>query len=147
MLRMLLKPSRTLAIVLCAAHAGAAAVLPAVDLPAEVQALLAFAIGASLAHGVRHHALRLTRSAGVALELRDDGLVAVQARSGGWHEARVLGSTFVSPALVIINLRISGRRTRHHLVLLPDAAEADDLRRLRVLLRWKYRAYSDVPMR
>ncbi len=49
-------------------------------------------------------------------------------------EGRLLGSTYVSPALVVLNFRC-GRWRNRSLVLLPDNLEPDLHRRLRVRLR------------
>jgi len=59
-----------------------------------------------------------------------------------WRDVEVLGDSFVSTGLIVLRYRMAGRvRT---LTLLPDSAEAEDLRRLRVSLRWALRTRSDT---
>jgi toxin CptA len=53
--------------------------------------------------------------------------------SGAKVPALADGNHLVTPWLVILSLKVSGKR--RHLPLFPDACNADDLRRLRVLLR------------
>lgn len=85
-----------------------------------------------------HLAQALHRGAGTerALELAAKGYARWQDGSGQWHEAEILPSTYVSDWLVVVNLGAGGARVRS-LVLLPDCAMAEDLRRLRVWLRWR----------
>ncbi|MHB1083647.1 MAG: protein YgfX [Thiobacillus sp.] len=62
---------------------------------------------------------------------------------GEWHDVEVLGDSLASPGLIVLRYRSPAKRVRT-LVLLPDSAEADDLRRLRVLLRWASHTRSDT---
>jgi hypothetical protein len=38
-----------------------------------------------------------------------------------------------------LNLNANGERLARHVVILPDAINSEDFRKLRVLLRWKYK--------
>lgn len=59
-----------------------------------------------------------------------------------WRDAEILGDSFVSIGLIVLRYRVAGKvRT---LTLLPDSASTDDLRRLRVSLRWTRRTRSDT---
>jgi hypothetical protein len=71
-----------------------------------------------------------------ALDLDAKGAARWRDRSGRWHEAEILPSSYVSGWLVVVNLGQTGRRGRS-LVLLPDSAGTEELRRLRVWLRWR----------
>ena len=139
MLRVTLRPSRSLAAVLAAAHLACAVLLVPLDLPLWVKCALAAAIALSLTSALRRHALRLGRSALVALELRGEDRAAVQTRDGEWRDARVLPTTYVSPVLTIVNLRSAQRLRPYHAVIIPDSVRAEDFRALRVWLRWRYR--------
>ena len=75
-----------------------------------------------------------------------DGRWTLTLGSGREVEGRLLGSTFVSPALVVLNFR-SGRWRTRSLVLLPDNLDPDLLRRLRVRLRLEGRPISARPAR
>ena len=55
------------------------------------------------------------------------------------RQARVLGTSYVSPRLSVINLRLDGRMFARHMLIVSDNADAECFRRLRVLLRWGYR--------
>jgi toxin CptA len=70
------------------------------------------------------------------LELGTEGAARWQDGAGQWHQAEVLPDTFVSQWLIVLNLAEGGRRS-FSLVLLCDSAPADELRQLRVWLRWR----------
>jgi hypothetical protein len=71
-----------------------------------------------------------------ALELGATGSARYQDGSGNWHEADLLPGGYTSRWLIVLNLGGGGRR-RRALALLPDSAADEDLRRLRVWLRWR----------
>jgi toxin CptA len=138
MLRLHLKPSLYLAATLVAAHVGSALVLIPLGMPLWAKLTIAASIGASLAHTLWSRALLKSRASLVAVELRDIDGIAVQSRSGEWHEARLLGTSYVTPLLTVLNLKLEDRLFARHVVIVSDAAAAEDFRRLRVLLRWRY---------
>ena len=129
-----LRPSRVLSLSLTAA-AGAAAGCAWISLP-----LLAFApVAAGIALAWAWHIARiLQRRPGSvhALELAAQGNARWQDGSGQWHEAEILPSSYVSGWLVVMNLSGGGGR-RRSVVLLPDSVVAEEMRRLRVWLRWR----------
>ena len=129
-----LRPSRVLALSLTAV-AGAAAACTWISLPP-----LAFApVAAGIALAWAWHLARvLQRGPGSvrALELAAQGNARWQDGSGQWHEAEILPSSYVSGWLVVVNLSGGGGR-RRSLVLLPDCIVAEEMRRLRVWLRWR----------
>jgi toxin CptA len=136
-LRLRLAPSRRLAWLLGLSHAGAMLLSWVTPLKWWLSLALSLAALGSLRHGLRYHALRSAPGALVGLELRPDGSAAVQDRRGRWREARLLGSSFVSPGLTIINLTVAGARLRRSLVVAPDSLSTNEFRRLRVWLRWR----------
>ncbi len=71
-----------------------------------------------------------------ALELGADGDVRWQDGTDEWHEGKILPSTYVCGWLVVLNLG-AGAHAPRSVVLLPDCAAAEDLRQLRVWLRWR----------
>ena len=81
-------------------------------------------------------ALRRGKRSVCALELAADGSARWQDGSGQWHDAHILPSSYVSGWLVVMNLG-AGSRSVRPLVLLPDCAPAEELRQLRVWLRWR----------
>jgi Membrane-bound toxin component of toxin-antitoxin system len=129
-----LRPSRVLALSLTIT-AGTALTCAWISLP-----LLAFplvAAGIALAWAW-HLAQTLQWGAGTvrALELAAKGDARWQDGSGQWHEVEILPGSYVSDWLVVVNLGAGGARGRS-LVLLPDSAVVEELRRLRVWLRWR----------
>ena len=82
------------------------------------------------------HALQWGRSALRALELNAKGSVRCRDGLGQWREAEILPGSYVASWLIVVNLGMGGQRGRS-LVLLPDAAVAEELRLLRVWLRWR----------
>lgn len=71
-----------------------------------------------------------------------DGRLLCLDQQGEWREAEVIGDSFVSTGLIVLRYRLPGGRVRA-LTLLSDSASADDLRRLRVSLRWASHTRSD----
>ena len=82
-------------------------------------------------------ALLLGPDSALALEVTSDHQFSMQTRAAGWSEFEVLGTTYVTPYLTVLNLRRPGERRTRHVTLLPDSLHADDFRKLRVWLRWK----------
>ena len=125
-----------LAAVLGVAHASALAVTLVVTLPAWAKLVIAMAILASGGISLCRSALQRSRSAIIELEAEEGGRISCRTRDGQWHEAQVLSSSFISPWLTVLNLRVAGAAWVRHLLILPDNVEQDAFRRLRVLLRW-----------
>ncbi|MFP5382044.1 MAG: protein YgfX [Gammaproteobacteria bacterium] len=132
-----LKPSRLLGVLLAGMGALALAVLARVTLPEGLWPVLAGVILLIAGWGAwrSRPRERLRRLA--------DGRLQVSDEAGDWHDVEVLGDSFVSPLLIVLRYRIGGRKARS-LVLLPDSADAEALRRLRVSLRWRPRTRSDT---
>lgn len=130
--------SRFLVWVLVLAHVAGGALLAVTGLPwAWKIAALPLFLG-SLMHSLRRHAWRVSPTAVVGLQLDPEGKALFRHRNGQVLEGCLLGSSFVSPWLTVLNLRPVGGRCSVPLVILPDAAGEEDFRRLRVWLRWKY---------
>ncbi len=134
-----LKPSRRLGLLLLGMAALALAAIGLAALPAWVRLVL----GA----GVIGLATRGWKIAGRRERLRAvaDGRLQCSDGQGGWSDIEVQGDSLVSPALVVLRYRTAADRRVRSLALLPDSAEADDLRRIRVSLRWLRRTRSDIP--
>jgi toxin CptA len=144
-LRITIGPSRILATVLAVAHSAALAVMLIVTLPAWARLLMAAAIIASGAWSILRAALQRSRSAIVELEAGEGGRISCRTRDGRWREGQVLASSFVSPWLTVLNLRVAGAARATHLLILPDNLEKEAFRRLRVLLRWSRPAPDALP--
>lgn len=139
-----LRPSQRLVFVLGAAHAGMLLLLTVLPLAPWLLVAAGAMLLSSAAHAMHHHALRRGSRSVVALDFSDREQLRVRTRDGHWHAGQVLGSSLVSPALVILNIRLESRRLPVHVVIPGDGADAQDLRRLRVWLRWGPRATADA---
>jgi membrane-bound toxin of toxin-antitoxin system len=140
-LRLDLKPSPVLAGALAAIHVLALAAVAAA-LAGWPLLLVCAGIALSLMATVAH-ALQRTGAGARALELRADGRAAWRDRAGRWREATVLAQRFVSPALVILALEDEALG-RQWVVVPPDAADGESLRRLRAWLRWRADASDSI---
>jgi toxin CptA len=137
MLRIRLTPSRLLAAMLILAHTAAIALVLMVELPQWLKVVAMVLLIAQCAVAVRRQAFLTGADAATAIEITSDHRINVETRAAGWCEYEVLGSTYVTPYLTVLNLRQSGTRSARHVLLLPDSLNADDFRKLRVWLRWK----------
>jgi len=132
-----LRPSRRLGWLLGLAHVGAG-LLCWVTPPTWWLSLgLSMAVGVSLLITLRMHALRTAPQAAVALQLQDNGLARVQQRSGHQRELAVDESSFVSPLITILNLRVPGSLWTRSVIVASDTLSPEEFRRLRVWLRWR----------
>jgi toxin CptA len=138
LIRIRLSPSPTLAALLVAMHAAAAACALAY-LPGWWAAALTAALVASLAFHLRRDALLRARDAVVELAVGDAGRCELGTRGGEVLEGRVLGSSVVSPLLIVVNVGLDAGRAHKSVVVMPDSAPAEDLRELRVWLRYRAR--------
>ena len=131
------KPSRLLGLLLLTMTALSLASIYLAGIPAVIQLLMGLAvIGLSIWGGRRARFAE-------ALRMTADGMLLCQDEQGEWREVEVLGDSLVSPALIVLRYRFETQRVRTQ-VLLPDSANAEDLRRLRVLLRWAGHTRSDT---
>ena len=128
-----LKPSRALALALTVT-AGVALACSWFSLPGL--AFLPMAAGIVLAW-IWHLAPALQRGARAVrgLELGAKGEARWQDASGRWNETEIQPGSYVSNWLIVVQLG-AGRQGRM-LALLPDCARAEELRQLRVWLRWR----------
>ena len=88
-------------------------------------------------------ALQRTAQAAMELEMHAGGRAAWRDRLGSWHDCSLGTGHFVSPLLIIVDLQQPNRRHKR-ILLLPDSAPAEDLRRLRVWLRWRNGSGDDA---
>ena len=137
MLTIAVGPSRRLAGMLAGMHVFAAALFWLAPLPHWLAVLLTAVLLGSAWHTLRRHGFRTLLHSLIALRLDADCRCEFQTRAGAWHEAALLGSSFVAPYLTVLNLKPAEGRLMKHLVIFPDAVNAEDFRRLRVWLKWR----------
>jgi toxin CptA len=125
-------------------HVAAGATLVPLDVALGVKLALAVLVAVSLAHALWRHALLRGRRAVTAVEITDNATGAALV-DASWRDVRILGTSYVTPWLTVLNLAQAqaGRRPRHVLIV-ADNADAEEFRKVRVLLRWK-RPAPDVP--
>ena len=104
--------------------------------------ILAAVLALGFLRDLRRTALLRSRDAVIAVELWDENRIAVQTRDGEWRDARLLGTTYTTPRLTVLNLRHDKRLLACHVVIAADSGNAEDLRRLRVRLRCRCRCRS-----
>ncbi len=121
--------------ILAVAISALAAAL-ASDAPALARAGISCALICFAVDGVRRHALR--RGAGVVERLAVDlaGKIEVDGQGRSSSIGRVAAGSFVAPWLIVVHWIPDGARFARTIFLLPDMADPEELRRLRVLLRW-----------
>ena len=131
-----LRASRKLALLLAAAHAAAIVAVIALPAPWWLRlpgVLLLLASGTIM---IRHRALLQHTNSVVRLRLMRDGSCQLETRDQRQISGQLRPGWFVSPPMVVVRIACSGERSPRSIALLPDAADADTLRRLRIFLRF-----------
>lgn len=136
-LRFRLGASRRLAALLIAAHLLAAGGLIASGVDRVVCGALLLPLAGSLMFHLRRHAWLSDSRAVVAVALSDSLDCEAEERNGRAFAGSVLGTTFVAPWLVVINLESERRGLPRVIVVMPDAVDPESFRALRVWLRWR----------
>ena len=136
MIRIRLKPSRLLGVTLTVVHLAAAATVFPLDSPVATKVVLIGVIVASLAHALRRHALLRSLRSILDLEVHDREHAAIRDRTRDWRDARILCTSCVTPSLTVLNMKVDGSRLAQHVLLVRDNIDAEDYRKIRVLLRW-----------
>jgi hypothetical protein len=136
MLTLSLRASRRLAAALAAAHLGAfaAALRSAAEpLPCAAAACL---LAASGRRTHRRYASLTHPGAVATVGVSPDLTVSVTLRDGTRADGRVLQGSHVAGWLTVVRWLPAGGSRARAVVLAPDSADPESLRRLRVLLRW-----------
>ena len=138
-----LKPSVQLTFMLSFAHSFVACLLWPLTLPISVKLLGSIALVASLAFYLRHYALLKSAESVVSFELSEELQCTLETQGGRNIPCKILGSTFVAPYLVVLILKAQDKFFTYGVVILSDNIDAEEFRRLRVLLRWKWKTTID----
>jgi hypothetical protein len=94
-------------------------------------------IAASLGFHLRRDCLLVADNSIIGLRLDQECNCSYQTRNGIWLEAKLLGSSMVTPWLSVLNISPENSRLARHVVIFPDSADTEEIRRMRVHLRWK----------
>lgn len=144
-LRIPLSRSRLLAVILVAAHALTLWVIWESSLPIALHLGLKLLLLLSLVYNLDQAGWLRPGRAPVLLRIlpagREDAADGVELAfaSGKALHGKVLPGSLVLPLCIVLQFRIDGApwwKSRGQLILLPDAATAEDRRALRVRLRW-----------
>lgn len=133
-LRVALRPSPRLAMLLALAGLGSAVLLALLPLPRWLMLALCAAVLLATCHHLARDVLRLLPGSVVLLEVDAGGRLRVVCRNGAADAAEVAGDSRVGAWLTLLNLKVAGRR--RSVLLTGDGTDAEDYRRLRVWLRW-----------
>lgn len=131
-----LRPSFVLALLLVLAHAAAMIAVAMLPLSLWLRVIACLVLLGSAAYAVPVHAFRTGARACTALHLSADGNCALQFNDAARLSGTLLPGWFVTPALLVLRVRCRGERWARGIVLLSDSADADELRRLRIFLRF-----------
>jgi hypothetical protein len=119
----------------------AVAYLASALLVALIPASVLLRSGAALAIGVyyvwtlRQWGLHTLPSSIIGIELAVDGTAVLVEASGERRSGRVRASSYVGTWLVTLVIRLDGARRSSAIAILPDMITAEEMRRLRVMLR------------
>ncbi|MEP6604796.1 MAG: protein YgfX [Nitrosospira sp.] len=152
-----LKPSMRLAVMLSLAHFFAIGLLWPLMLPAAAKLAGSAALALSLIFYLRHYALLGSPKSVMGLELSDDMTCTLQLRQGERIACTLLGSSFVTPYLTVLELKphklleplqplllpmsrkFLRRFSARSIVIMSDGVDMEKFRQFRVLLRWKWK--------
>jgi hypothetical protein len=143
LLRIRIAGSPSLAVLLVIGHLVAGGCVVALVPGWWAVAILIAALCASLVFHVRRDALRVSGDAVTEVTLRDHGRCELLTRGGAVLAGTVADSSFISPSFTVVNVRLDDSGRLRSVLVMPDCAEAEERRRLRVWLR--YRAQPEIP--
>lgn len=139
------RPSRLMAMLLILAHGIAVATVWVSALPIAVHITLKLMLALSLWFSLRRAGWLNAPRFATSLRIRPAGRQAggdrleVRRSDGSLLEGEILEGNFVAPWLVTLGFRADGARRwlpPTVITLLPDSADRESLRQLRVRLRW-----------
>ena len=137
MLTIAIKPSRMLAAILAIMHLLSLALVWIMPFSIWASVTISVMIMISAYHSFERDVLLRLQESIIALQLHSDCRCELQVRQGDWVGASLLGTTFVTPFLTVLNFKLLEQRFARHVVLLPDSLDNEQFRQLRVLLKWK----------
>lgn len=131
-LQLTIRPSVTLAAFLLFGHSLALAALLLLPLASH----LFWGMATALLLSWIFHCWRLWRPSVQGLRTEAGPGLCLQGRDGDWQEATVMGQSVVLSWLIVLRLRVAGRRLALSLVLPVDALGVEPHRLLRRWLLW-----------
>ena len=120
---------------LAVAYLASALLVALIPGSALVRGGAALAIGAYYVWTLREWGLRTLPGSVVGIEIAADGTAVLIEASGERRSGRVRPSSYVGTWLVTLVVRLDGARRSRAIAILPDMITAEEMRRLRVMLR------------
>ena len=117
-------------------HIGTASLLAFAPVDAMLRAAAVIAIGAHALRALQTWALQSAARAVVGVELSSDRRAVLIERCGRPCEGEVRAESYVGERITTLVVRPDGARVSRAIAILPDMLPEEDLRRLRVLLRY-----------
>jgi len=130
-------PSRRVEAWIVAIWAAALVATLAAEVPTFARAAMVLALACGAIRAARRHAWQEGPGAARRFAVDLSGGVEVEPAVGGQVAGRLADGSFVAPWLTIVRWRPDGARFDRTILVAPDAVEAGDFRRLRILLRWR----------
>ncbi|WP_090701059.1 protein YgfX [Nitrosomonas aestuarii] len=134
-----LKSSKQLAAILLVMHCAAALILCFLTVSINVKwvGLLLLIVSLCFYFG---HTVRLSfANSAVLLKFSDKADCELYTASGRVIDCTVLSSTFVSSYLTVLILQPAHCWLTRSVIIMSDTVDAEEFRRLRVLLRWQWK--------
>ena len=135
-LKVELSRSRLAAAFVFTSHIATASLLVFAPVDAMLRAAAVIAIGAHALRALRTSALQSAARAVVGVELSSDRRAVLIERCGRRCEGEVRAESYVGERITTLVVRPDGARVSRAVAILPDMLPEEDLRRLRVLLRY-----------
>jgi toxin CptA len=133
-LRVKPKPSPFLGLIFSIIHFGAVLIVLIIAIPFWLALILSLIAVASGAHAIRRHAMHVTDDAIELAIMEANGDWYVKQKSGKESSAQLIGDSFVSLYLVVLNFQLeTGKRSS--LILIPGMLSEDEFRQLRIRLK------------
>lgn len=131
-----LNSSRIFTALLLLVHGITLSALLSLPVATWIKLLVAICLLCSLVYYLRREAWLFLSTSCVSLHL--DGTEIVLFTRGGMELAGTLArDSFVSPLVVILNIKIQGAPFPRSVIIFPDAIATESFRELRVALRWR----------
>jgi len=132
--RFALNPSYYFALLLLLLHVGAVLILLALQLPWLMTVLLGILCGMSLANTMQRYAMLANPQAIIGFWQDKAGEWFLQEKRGKIHSAQLLGNSFCSRYLVLLNFKLAEKRRKRPVIILADSLSHSMFRQLQVQL-------------
>lgn len=127
---------RTQSWVMVVAVTALVAILVA-GMPPWAKGVLALALAALSIRALRRHGCQEGPGSILRLVVDLAGCLEIEYRDGSQARGTLLDGCFAAPWLVIVRWLPDGGRLSRTIFIAADAVDADEFRRLRILLRWR----------